>query len=140
MAENKMSLDRIISIVALVLALAGAAYSTLHTQSSLEYLTKQDFNTFQIDNVKKMTSLEGTVQNGFNGVTQQLASLNFVGTKDFQEFKDRTTAGQFELQKAIDFLKKDLETLQKDTAFNAAKISAIEQRIAALEALKKQLS
>ncbi len=140
MAENKMTLDRIISIVALVMALGGAAYTTMHNQSNLEYLTKQDFNTFQIENVKKMTSLEGTVQNGFNGVSQQLASLNFVGTKDFQEFKDRTVAGQFELQKSIEFLKKDLENLQKDTAANAAKVLAIELRIAALEAIKRQNS
>ena len=135
--QQKMNLDRIISVAAFILAIAGAGYSTLHNQNQLEYLTKQDFNTFQIENVKKMTSLEGTVQNGFNGVSQQLASLNFVGTKDFQEFKDKTVAGQFELQKSIDFLKKDLDTLQKDNLANAAKIQSIQERIAILEALKK---
>ncbi len=140
MAESKFNIERIISIASVIIALGGAAYSVTHTQNSLEYLTKADFNSFQIENVKKMTSLEGTVQNGFAGVTQQLASLNFVGTKDFQDFKDKTVAGQFELQKSIDFLKKDLETLQRNTADNAVKISAIELRIAALEAIKRSSS
>lgn len=137
---SKLSIDRIVSICSVIIALAGAGYSMMHNQNSLEYLTKSDFNTFQIENVKKMTSLEGTVQNGFIGVTQQLASLNFVGTKDFQDFKDKTIASQFELQKSIDFLKKDLESLERNTGDNTAKIIAIEQRIAVLEALKNRSS
>ncbi len=141
MAENnKLSLDRIISIAAFILAIATAGYSGLHSQNKLEYLTKEDFNTFQIDNIKKMTSLEGTVQSGFNRVSQQLSTLNFVATKDFQEFKDKTTSGVFELQKAIDFLRKDLDALQKDNVANASKIQMVQERLAVLEAFKKQQS
>jgi hypothetical protein len=80
------------------------------------------------------------VQNGFIGVTQQIAGLQFVNNKDFQEFKDRTTAGQFELQKAIDFLKKDLETLRKDTDANRSQIDSIQARIIKLETLKSAVN
>jgi hypothetical protein len=137
MAESKMSLEKMLSIAAIIIALGGSVYSGLHTQNSLEYLTKADFNIFQIDNVKKMTSLEGTVQNGFQGVSQQLSSLQFVSQKDFQDLKDKSIASTFELQKSIDFLKKDLETLQKNAEANAAKIAIIEQKIAVLESQKK---
>lgn len=136
MAESKLNFDKMMSIAALLIALGGAAYSGLHNQNNLEYMTKADFNTFQIANVTKMTSLEGTVQNGFAGMSQQIASLNFVGTKDFQEYKDRTTASSFELQKSIDFLKKDLELLQKSANDNLVKIAVIEQKIAVLESQK----
>jgi hypothetical protein len=136
MADSRLNLDRIISIVAITLALGSAAYSGLKQQNTLEFLTKQDFNTFQIENVKKMTGLEGTVQNGFNGVSQQLASLNFVNTKEFQDFKEKAVASSFELQKQIDFLKKDLETMQKTATTNVMEIAAIKTKIALLEAQK----
>src|SRR6478609_1411611 len=101
-----MNIDRYISIGALILAVASAAFSSLHNNNSLEFMTKQDFNTFQIENVKKMTALEGTVQNGFVGVSQQLSGLQFVATKDFQDFKEKSLKDGYELQKQIDFLKK----------------------------------
>ncbi len=137
MAETKLNLEKMLSIAAIIIALGGSIYSGLHTQNSLEYLTKQDFNAFQIENVKKMTGLEGTVQNGFQGVTQQLSSLQFVGTKDFQDFKDKSVATAFELQKSIDFLKRDLENLQRNAESNSQKIAIIEQKIALLESQKK---
>lgn len=134
--EPKMSLDRIISIVAIGLALGSALYSGMSKQNTLEFMTRSDFNQFQIENVKKMTSLEGTVQNGFVGVSQQLATLNFVATKDFQEFKEKTIESGFQLQRIIDGLKKDLEHLQRTAANNVVEITAIKARIAVLEAQK----
>ena len=138
MAEHgsKLNLDRIVSIVALILALGSATYSGLSKQNALEFMTKSDFNTFQIENVKKMTGLEGAVQNGFAGVSQQLQNLNFVALKDFQDFKDKSTASAFELQKQIDFLKKDLDMLQKSASSNILEIAAIKTKIAILEAQK----
>jgi hypothetical protein len=136
MAEPKMSLDRIISIVALVMALAGSAFSYMHNTNQLEYLTKQDFNTFQVENVKKMTQLEGKLENGFSQVTQQLSTLQFVSQKDFLDLKDKSTATAFELQKSIDFLKKDLELLQRNTEANAARIIQLQTQIAVLESQK----
>jgi len=134
--KPKMNVDRLISIGALILAVGSAAFSSMRNTNSLEFMTKTDFNTFQIENVKKMTALEGTVQNGFLGVSQQLAGLQFVGTKDFQDFKDKSTKDSFELQKSIDFLKKDLEQLQKSTESTRTQIEAIRSRIAFLEAMK----
>lgn len=131
-----MNIDRMISIGAIVLAVGSSLFSALHNNNSLEFMTKADFNTFQIENVKKMTALEGTVQNGFVGVSQQLTGLQFVGTKDFQDFKDKTTKDNFELQKSIDFLKKDLDTLQKTAEYNRLQIEALRSRIATLELLK----
>lgn len=136
MAETKFNLERYLSIAAICIGLIGGGYTFMQKQTSIEYLTKQDFNTFQLEYTKKATESEGAMKNGFQGLSQQIGSLAFVSTKDFQDLKDKTTATDFELSKQIEFLKKDLEQARMTLDKNSVKISIIERQIAVLEAQK----
>lgn len=139
MADPKMSLDRIIAIISVIIAIGGATFSVLHNQNQLEYLTKSDFNTFQVENVKKMTTFEGKLDSGFLLVSNQISSLQFVSQKDLQEFKDKYSASTFDVQKQIDFLKRDLESLQKDSDGQSAMIQDLKGRILLLENQKRNM-
>lgn len=109
-----MNIDRAVSVGALLIAIASAIFSTMQKQNTLEFMTKADFNTFQVQNVQKMTSLEATITNGFFSVGQQISSLQFVPTKDFIEFKEQSTKTGYTVQKEIDFVKKDILALEKN--------------------------
>lgn len=148
-----MNIDRIISIIAIILALGGATFSVLKTNNSLEFLTKQDFNTFQIENVRKITSLENAVQNGFYNVSQQIAALQFLPSKDFMEHKESDQKRFYDFQRQQDELKKDSEVYKKiidnntkrldDVIIaraienNSARISILEGKLGKLESVNK---
>lgn len=134
-----MSLDRIIAIISFVVALGGATFSVLHTQNQLEYLTKADFNAFQVENVQKMTKFEGKLDSGFQLVSNQISTLQFASQKDLEDLKDRYSESSFDIQKQIDFLKKDLASIEKKTDVQDASIQELKTRIAVLESQKKSL-
>jgi len=108
-----MNIDRLVSIGALILSLGAATFGVLSRQNNLEFLTKTEFAAFQIQNVQKMTSLESTISSGFMAVSQQISSLQFVPTKEFLDFKEKVTESNYELKKSVDFVKKDMEVLEK---------------------------
>lgn len=128
------NIDRTLAVIASIVALGGAAYSIVSRNNNLEYMTRADWNTFQVEYVKRMTEVTGAVDNGFKGVTIQIANLPFVSGKDFQDFKDKVSDGNHIVDKDISALKKELETLQKTASNNTLAIADLKQKIAILEA------
>lgn len=124
-----MNIDRIVSIGALVLSIGAATFAVLSKQNNLEFMTKADFSTFQIQNVQKMTSLESTISSGFVAVSQQISSLQFVPTKEFLDFKEKVVESNFALKKDIDFAKKDIEVLDKEVSSLSTSVTSQNARI-----------
>jgi len=109
-----LNIDRIGTIVSITISIGAVLFAVLKERNSLEFMTKEDFNTFQVTNVQKMTSLEAAISNGFTQVGQQISGLQFVTTKEYVEYKERVTESSYALKKEIEFLKRDIELIQKE--------------------------
>lgn len=137
MADTKFDIKTIGIVVSVVLSVGSAAFAGWNNQNKLEYMTKADFNVFENKYIERTVSSEASMKSGFEMISTQLSNLNVVSREDFQVLKDKTTNDAFELQKAIDFLKRDIELAQRTATANSIKIQELQTQLAILEKQKK---
>lgn len=126
--KKHMPLGTIISIISILIAIGSMIFANYSRQNSLEYMTKEDFNKFQLENVQRISSLESLVKGGFERTQQQIGGLQFLTTKEFNDYKDAQSEKNFTFRKDIDIINKDHVNIDKHQSLIDARINALETR------------